>query len=79
MADFCHEFDPGGLGCPHPGPCAEVCFGDFKDAWGGEIDELNPGYEMILGICEGHGITVVVVNIDGRLVMQHVGAADVLI
>jgi len=52
MADFCHDFDPGGLG-------GNVPLGDFQWAVAalkdGTLEPILPGYVMILGICEGHG------------------------
>ena len=72
MADFCHDFDPGGLGCPHPelhegftgdpdtSHCPALCLGDFQWILTPTVPNhsLTPGYEINLGICEGHGTCV---------------------
>lgn len=73
MADFCHAYDPGGLGCPHPGPCQPGCLGDFD--WDALIHEgtLQVGYEVMLGICEGHGSTVFMHRTEEGVFMVHEG------
>lgn len=77
MADFCHEFDPGGLGCPHPGPCPDGCLGDFGDAAQEAARMLSAGYEVQLGICEGHGLLVyAVMDDDGVVWCEHRGDAE---
>jgi len=66
MADFCYDFDPGGLGGEPP-------MGDFNYAIkDGGLPELKPGYEIRLGICEGHGGCVYLVrDEDGSLWFEH--------
>lgn len=57
MADFCHEWEPGGPWCGK-GPCPDDCLGDFTEKarrWAAVID---PGFYVILGFCEGHGQAV---------------------
>lgn len=49
MADFCYDFDPGGLGGHHP-------MGNF--AWALTHFTLVAGQSVMLGICEGHGCLV---------------------
>lgn len=67
MADFCHDFDPGGLGGDPP-------MGDFN--WSVEHYKsiLKPGLCVVLGICEAHGCTVSLVREeDGSLWFHHDG------
>lgn len=88
MSDFCHEFDPGGLGCPHPeldegftgdsnAPhCPEHCLGDFHWALTSEVVHgLDVGFELLLGICEGHGTAVYLHRDDEGYWFEH-GPAD---
>jgi hypothetical protein len=77
MADFCHEFDPGGLGCPHPGPCPEGCLGDFHSTAHEVVELLRPGYQTTLGICEGHGSVVIAeMDDDGVVWCEHTSTDD---
>lgn len=77
MADFCHDWEPSGWGCPHRmsdqdnadlvATCRPngQCFGDFTictDEW---KTRLDVEYEVNLGICEGHG-TYVFLRRDGE-------------
>ena len=74
MADFCHDWDPGGLGCPHRENddgefvtnCPDGCLGDFHWALK-EYKDMKPGYEVQLGICEGHGTIAYLENDGGTL------------
>ena len=60
MADFCHDFEPGGLGCFGHWPisadgenalCGEGCYGDFTEV----VRELRSDGVYIVGLCEEHG------------------------
>lgn len=73
MADFCHEFDPGGLGCPHPGPCKDQCLGDFETKALALAPNLREGRMVCLGICEGHGCNVWLVHADDGVFVEHRG------
>lgn len=70
MADFCHDYDPGGIGCPHPGPCPEPCYGDFATMVDAVRREGTGTYDSF--ICEGHGsLFVAAVNYSGELKIWH--------
>jgi hypothetical protein len=82
MADFCHDLDPGGLGCGAAGhdetKCPKPCLGEFQWALtDATCQGLTPGYEVNLGICEGHG-TVVFLTCDdeGKFWFEH-GPGDI--
>jgi len=69
MADFCHDFDPGGLGGYHP-------LGDFSwalEKWGSKlkVDEF-----VRLGLCEGHGCGVALERHEDGLTLVHYEFSD---
>ncbi len=60
MADFCHNADPGGLGCVAVGwpvgedrvyRCGLDCYGDFTE----DVRAIRAGEASFLGLCEAHG------------------------
>lgn len=70
MADFCHDYDPGGIGCPHPEPCPEPCYGDFMAMVDAVRREGAGTYDSY--ICEGCGsFFVAAVNHSGELKTWH--------
>ena len=77
MADFCHDYEPNGIGCILPmkdngGEHPDLCFGDFTELVKLHGPTLAPSYEVNLGICEGHGGCVYLVrDDDGSLWFEH--------
>ena len=73
MAEFCHDYEPGGLGCiGHPknpdGTCVQPCYGDFQ-----ELVEQTPHNCFNIAICEGHGEMFVVARLrSGEVRTAHV-------
>lgn len=71
MADYCHDFLPGDLGCSTH-PCPPDCVGDFTNSARSWAKKTKPGYEVQLGICEGHGALLFLVRKeDGSFVLEH--------
>lgn len=71
MADFCHDWDPEGLGCGG-GPCPEICIGDFTGLIEEHTKDLWPGFMVGAGLCEGHGSAVYFErHKDGSLWFKH--------
>jgi len=69
MADFCHEYEPGGIGCIGADPkwpqrdlfvdCVpEECFGDFTWLVRQYAPLLPIDFSQYLGICEGCGCDI---------------------
>jgi len=72
MADFCHDYDPGGLGCGGEGDCPSDCIGDFTLVARSRARTMKPGYLFFMGICEGHGDYVFLVRQqDGSYIIEH--------
>lgn len=72
MADFCHDWEPGGLGCCWMKcGCPPDCIGDFTPTARARYKEVEPGYTLVLGLCEGCGAWVVLVNRDGKYFVEH--------
>jgi hypothetical protein len=71
LADFCHDWEPGGLGCR--GKCeGPQCFGDFTKEVLRRGPEVDAGYILTIGICEGHGANVYLLREDdGKLYFKH--------
>jgi hypothetical protein len=78
VADFCHDYEPGGLGCR--GECTKPqCFGDFTEDLVRRSEEVDPGFILTLGICEGHGANVYLLREDdGKLYFKHGPGRDFL-
>jgi|PlaIllAssembly_1097288.scaffolds.fasta_scaffold00061_13 hypothetical protein len=54
MADFCHDYEPGGIGCGVFGKqCPEDCLGDFTASARAVVEKLPCNHHIVLGICEG--------------------------
>lgn len=70
MADFCHDWEPGGMGCyPHV-PCSPDCLGDFTEMARKWAHKLTDGAEIILGLCEGHGSNVYLIRQADKLYIE---------
>jgi len=73
MAEFCHDFDPGGLGGNHPLGDFEYIIQDIKD---GKVGFLEPGDAVYIGVCEGHGCYICLfAEEDGSYTLRHDGKA----
>lgn len=78
MADYCHDWEPGGLGCNGVGEgnCPPDCFGDFTSIIKKYSGEIEVGEEIMVGICEGHGAYVILFRDEEGLGVTHLGAQD---
>jgi hypothetical protein len=77
MADFCHDWDPGDIGCVLPmrengGTCPPDCLGDFTAEARAAAATLECGEEIDLGVCEGHGGHVVLRREHDGFHVRHV-------
>jgi len=83
MADFCHKWEPGGLGCHgHNYPenkskkgkvkCPPDCLGDFTELARDFSKKLKDGQEIILGLCEVHEALVYMSRLGEQLYVEHV-------
>lgn len=48
MADYCHDWEPGGLGCHPHVLCSPDCLGDFTEIAHEWAYKLNEGKEALL-------------------------------
>ncbi len=76
MSDYCHEWEPAGFGCAVPmddngGKCPSDCLGDFTYAARRNMKELEPGEEIALGMCEGHGAVLVLGRTEKGFYVRH--------
>jgi hypothetical protein len=79
VADFCHEWEPGGLGCHGHGypkkrgklQCPHDCLGDFTQTAREWAKKLGDGEEILLGLCEGHGTLVFLYREGEQLYIEH--------
>lgn len=57
----------GGLGCGGvgEGKCPENCLGDFTSNAVEYHKDLSPGFEIQLGLCEGHG-AILILSMDEK-------------
>jgi hypothetical protein len=72
MAEFCHDYEPGGLGCPQHG-CPPDCIGDFTKTARQWATKLEDGKEVFLGLCEGHGAALYLYREHANLYVEHSG------
>lgn len=70
MADFCHDWEPGGLGCYPNVPCSPDCLGDFTEMAHNWAHKLKDGDEILLGLCEGHGANVYLIRDADKLYIE---------
>ena len=76
MSDHCHDWEPGGLGCSCAefsalGRCPTDCLGDFTPQGRKWATKLSEGESISLGLCEGHGTDVFLLNRGGALFVHH--------
>ncbi len=79
MADFCHEWEPGGLGCYGHGypeinkktQCPPDCLGDFTQTAREWEKQIGDGKAILLGLCEGHGTRVFMYRRGRQLFIEH--------
>jgi hypothetical protein len=79
MADYCHEWEPAGLGFHGHGypekngkvQCPPDCLGDFTQMAREWAKKLGDGKEVFLGLCEGHGTRVFLYRYGSQLYIEH--------
>ena len=76
MSEFCHDWDPGGFGCAVPmlenvNECPSDCLGDFTYDARKKMKDLEPGEEVGLGLCEGHGAVLVLGQTEEGFYVRH--------